>query len=346
MALLAKQGWRIMQNEESLVAQVLKTKYFSKESFLSSRLGSNPSYVWRSIWGAKKLVQDGMIWRVGDGNSIKIWGDKWIDSTFSGMIQSPVRVLGKDAKVSELIDDSTKWWNFELIREVFQEDEAKRICSMTLSPLGQKDKIVWAGTKKGTFTVRSAYHMAKESSLTDKGECSNEGIKERMWKVLWKINCPRVVHLFLWKACNNILPTKANLSKRGVTQDDKCPICNLEPETVEHSLWSCQAAKDVWMECPARIQKCPCDEDDFASIFMRLGERLTDEELRLVVTVARQIWFRRNNFVFKGEFKAPGDLVQAARTQIDQHDKAMEKRNKADSIEGQASTRTVTPPAR
>jgi ribonuclease HI len=339
MALLAKQGWRIMQNEESLVAQVLKKKYFSNESFLSSRIGNNPSYVWRSIWGAKKLIQDGMIWRVGDGNSIKIWGDKWIDSTYSRMIQSPVRVLGENAKVRDLIDDSTKWWNFQLIREVFQEDEANRICGMTLSPLGQKDKIVWAGTKKGIFTVRSAYHMAKESSMVDKGACSNEGIKERMWKVLWKLNCPRVIHLFLWKACNNILPTKANLSKRGVTQDDKCPICKLEPETVEHSLWSCQAAKDVWLECPARIQKCPCDVDDFSSIFMRLVERLTDEELRLVGTVARQIWFRRNKVVFKGEFKDPRELVQAARTQIDQHDKAMDKRNMVHPIEGQTSNR-------
>jgi hypothetical protein len=244
--------------------------------------------------------------------------------------------LGENAKVRDLIDDSTKWWNYELIREVFQEDKAKRICSMTLSLLGKKDKIVWAGTKKGIFTVRSAYHTAKESSLADEDECSNEGIKERMWKALWKLNCPRVVHLFLWKACNNILPTKENLSKRGVTQDDKCPICNLEPETVGHSLWSYKA-KDVWLECPARIQKCPCHEEDFSSIFTRLMERLTDEELRLVVTVARQIWFRRNNVIFKGEFKAPGDLVQAARTQMEHHDKAVEKRNKADLIEGQTS---------
>jgi hypothetical protein len=79
-----------MQNAGSLVAQVLKKKYFSKESFLMSWLGSNPSYVWRSIWGAKDLVQAGMLWRVVDGNLIKIWGEKWIDSTHSGMIQSLV----------------------------------------------------------------------------------------------------------------------------------------------------------------------------------------------------------------------------------------------------------------
>ena len=89
-----------------------------------------------------------MLWRVGDGNSIKIWGDKWIDSTSSGMIQSPVQLLGENAKVRELIDVSTKWWDYELIREVFPKDEAKCICNMVVSPLGQKDQIVWAGTEK------------------------------------------------------------------------------------------------------------------------------------------------------------------------------------------------------
>ena len=57
MALLAKQRWRIILNPESLVVEVLKKKYFSKESFITSRLRSNPLYVWRSIWRAKYLVQ-------------------------------------------------------------------------------------------------------------------------------------------------------------------------------------------------------------------------------------------------------------------------------------------------
>jgi hypothetical protein len=167
----------------------------------------------------------------------------------------PVRILGENDKVSYLIDDTTHWWNYELIREIFLKDEAKRICSMVINPLGKTNQIIWAGTKKGIFTVRSAYHLVKELSLADKGECSIEGRKERMWQVIWKLNCPRVIHLFLWKACNNILLTKENLSKRTVTLDDKCLICKLETETIGHSLWSCSVAKDVWMECPPRIQK-------------------------------------------------------------------------------------------
>ena len=64
MALLTKQGWRIMTG--SLAAQVLNKKYFAKESFLTSRLGSNPSYVWRSIWGAlKSYCNPGWFGRLG-----------------------------------------------------------------------------------------------------------------------------------------------------------------------------------------------------------------------------------------------------------------------------------------
>ncbi|XP_039015893.1 uncharacterized protein LOC120146379 [Hibiscus syriacus] len=49
IALLAKQGWRLLANPSSLVGRLIQEKYFSSGDFLSSRLGVNPSYMWRSI---------------------------------------------------------------------------------------------------------------------------------------------------------------------------------------------------------------------------------------------------------------------------------------------------------
>ena len=48
MALLAKQGWRLQQNHESLFYEVYKAKYF----LINTKYGSNPSYAWRSVWNA------------------------------------------------------------------------------------------------------------------------------------------------------------------------------------------------------------------------------------------------------------------------------------------------------
>jgi hypothetical protein len=49
-ALLAKQGWRLMKNPDSLIARILKVKYYPNSSFLDSSLGSRPSCAWRSIF--------------------------------------------------------------------------------------------------------------------------------------------------------------------------------------------------------------------------------------------------------------------------------------------------------
>jgi hypothetical protein len=60
IALLAKQGWGLLFNSDSLVSKVLKEKYYPNSTFLESNLGRRPSYAWRSIWTAKKLLQEGM----------------------------------------------------------------------------------------------------------------------------------------------------------------------------------------------------------------------------------------------------------------------------------------------
>jgi hypothetical protein len=72
LVLLGKQGWRLMQNNQSLVYRVCKAKYFPRCSFMKSILGSNPSLIWRSIFSAKETIQAGMLWKIGDRRTIKI----------------------------------------------------------------------------------------------------------------------------------------------------------------------------------------------------------------------------------------------------------------------------------
>jgi hypothetical protein len=48
-ALLAKQGWRLITHPNSLVAQILKAKYYHKEHLLKAKAKPNMSYTWRSI---------------------------------------------------------------------------------------------------------------------------------------------------------------------------------------------------------------------------------------------------------------------------------------------------------
>ena len=49
LVMLAKQGWRLLQNQESLVYQCLKARYFPRCSFLEAVDSPNSSYIWKSI---------------------------------------------------------------------------------------------------------------------------------------------------------------------------------------------------------------------------------------------------------------------------------------------------------
>jgi hypothetical protein len=44
-ALLAKHCWRLIQNPNSLIAQIIRAKYYPYSSFLESKLGRRPSFI-------------------------------------------------------------------------------------------------------------------------------------------------------------------------------------------------------------------------------------------------------------------------------------------------------------
>ena len=57
LALLAKQGWQILSNPNSLMARVYKAKYFPYDDIFNAKLGSNPSYAWRSIFNSLEVIR-------------------------------------------------------------------------------------------------------------------------------------------------------------------------------------------------------------------------------------------------------------------------------------------------
>jgi hypothetical protein len=196
LALLAKQGWRLIQQPNSLLAQVLKGKYFPKDSFLQAKLGVNPSFTWRSLINARSLLEKGLMWRIGNGQQVRIWGDKWLPSSTDHRVHSTVQLLSHDAKVAELLDPETGWWNYNLINALFSPTEAAKVCSVVPSPMSQEDKLVWPGSKNGCFTVRSAYHLEMDTRVQVTGEASNSGKIQHFWKIMWSWKFPPMLKNF------------------------------------------------------------------------------------------------------------------------------------------------------
>jgi tRNA(Ile2) C34 agmatinyltransferase TiaS len=92
--------------------------------------------------------------------------------------------------------------------------------------------------------------------------------------------------MFIWRACQEILPTCENLHRRHIMSDPMCPMCGVAVESVGHILWNCQSAKDVWLECPTAIQKTTSDEVSFREVVQKMRDILDGANFLLFVTVA------------------------------------------------------------
>ena len=102
-ALLTKQTWCLLHDKTSLFYRVFKAKFFPNCSVMEATTPSSAFYAWKSIIRGREVIRRGAIWRIGDGKSVDIWGDRWLPLKHLPKILSP-RNMGCEAKVCSLID--------------------------------------------------------------------------------------------------------------------------------------------------------------------------------------------------------------------------------------------------
>ncbi|KAK2656123.1 hypothetical protein Ddye_009175 [Dipteronia dyeriana] len=211
-ALLAKQCWRLIQHPNSLAARVLKSCYFLDDNFFQVKCSKGSFFLWQIFCWGRELLAEGVRWRIGNGESVLIYKDKWIPRPSTFRVISP-DVLGETAKVSELKLPYGAW-NESLIRGVFLPDDAELILHIPSPVSSRCDSLLWHYDKFGMYSVKSGYHRGGSrdydpiSSGLDKAES--------WWKFLWRMKLPSKVKLFIWRACHNWIPTRTVLAMRKV----------------------------------------------------------------------------------------------------------------------------------
>ena len=150
LAMFAKQGWRLLQQHESLVYNCFKAKYFLRGIFLEATYVPNSSYVWKSLLVAQPIQRKGGCRRVGYGSSIRVAKDSWIPNHPTHKVLHPPHVEEWEWRVSELIDWRVKAWDWELIEAAFHREDAKAILRIPLSHKLVSDAMIWLHTKNGS----------------------------------------------------------------------------------------------------------------------------------------------------------------------------------------------------
>lgn len=75
LALLAKQGWRVLENPESLISCMYIARYFPDFTFWDAPAPIMSSFSWRSILASKEVLRRGIRWQIGWGTEVCTWFD-------------------------------------------------------------------------------------------------------------------------------------------------------------------------------------------------------------------------------------------------------------------------------
>ncbi|GJU66768.1 RNA-directed DNA polymerase, eukaryota [Tanacetum coccineum] len=160
------------------------------------------------------------------------------------------------------------------------------------------DSWTWNLEKSGMFSVASVRKMIDDTLIHSPTLISR-----------WYKYVPIKVNVLVWKALNNSIPTRFNISRRGILIDSIiCPTCDVGVETVGHLFFSCSMARDIsaliarWWKVP--IQNFDCYDDWLEWIE---SIRMSKESKKMIEAVFYSswwmIWWFRNSKIFKE--KAP-----------------------------------------
>ena len=128
----------------------MKAAYYPGGTILEAEVGSKPSQIWRAIIEDCDLLKQGIIRRIGNGQTTEIWVDNWIPKE---MIPRPITslVANPPRYVSELMLPAAASWNEGVIRQVFLPIDAEAILRIPVCTRNIEDFWAWYPEKKEKF---------------------------------------------------------------------------------------------------------------------------------------------------------------------------------------------------
>ncbi|CAL1404768.1 unnamed protein product [Linum trigynum] len=312
LALIGKQVWRLFDNPDALWAKLLKGLYFPNGDVFSAAKGSKSSWIWNGFCEAKEKMKSGLIRGIMSGEDSSFHCDPWLPS-IPGFSLSPLGL--EPSKVSDWIDQDTRSWKMDDIRNLVPEEIALAIARVPIGPCTAHDRWIWRGTEYGGYSVKSAYRMFRESrdSASHTAVVSSSRPNRDDWKWLWDLKLPPKLRFFIWKSGKNAIATRARLFEHKCAPNPLCPLCEEHNETILHCLFHCSKASATWSQM-GLVHVLPAADSSFAVWFFDLKDRMNDDQITKIVCTLWNIWLARNGLVFDGRaFSPPSVAILADR---------------------------------
>lgn len=304
LSLLAKQGWRLLSNPDSIAAQIFKARYFPKSGFMDAMAVPDMSYTWRSILAGRELLSLGLRFQIGNGNNVSLWNDPWLPLPYSFKPYSIPMEGTESWKVGDLIDQERHTWLEPVIFDLFPTAEAEIILKIPLSRRSSADRMIWHFDNKGLYNVKSGYRIARirenlgEHASTSSDRCGNE---TSLWHKIWKACIPPKVRVFIWRLIKGCIPTRAALGKKKINlQDVRCVFCNKHLEDDTHIFKQCKSMRSFWNSSAASVNPHDHPSLTLTEWISWVTESQPPEQIALFFMNLWTIWGERNKIIWEG----------------------------------------------
>lgn len=284
------------------------------------------------------------------GESIRFWEDKWIPNLQLNKISTTVPQGCEWTRVSDFICQQSGMWDLEKLRSCISEEEVKAITRIPFSLCKGPDKLIWRYSSSGKYSVKSGYSQAvKASRPTHAGPSSSYAPPDAMWSRLWAIPTVPKVRMFMWKVVKNWIACKHNLFRRKCGLNPLCPICDMESESIEHTLFRCSWTRAVWVGSGKDfwVLDKPINAADKWMEDLLCGDlaKVTSKEVVAeIFQICWAIWKARNDCVFNGNAPNPEEtIIRSSKANVD-YLQALVHPPKSSSVKQTNVERWVPPP--
>ncbi|GJS13573.1 RNA-directed DNA polymerase, eukaryota [Tanacetum coccineum] len=228
--------------------------------------------------------------------STKFWHDVWIgDSSLKTQFPCIYRpALNQDCMVRDCWNNG--WdlrWSRPILRGTILHQLSVLSSTLDIVSLSDSEDIWTWSIGSPSFSVKCTREHIDKSYLPDGGS-----------ETRWNRFLPKKINIFIWRALRDRLPTRWNLSRKGIDLDSlSCPICDSSIETLNHTLWFCSLATSIWHKIFAWLDidiPCPSHIQD---IFSWIGNMRVSASIKSILEVICGValwalWHFRNELIF------------------------------------------------
>lgn len=245
-ALLFKWVWRFISQGSSLWSRFIKAIHGVRGALDCSNLSSRASPwldIIRELNSLKSKGVDLMTLvrkKVGNGVDTLFWDEVWLGNNALKCQFPRLYALETHKNISiadKMHHDSVVYSLRRSPRGGVEEEQHNELLSYLAGLILPQthDRWFWSLESTGEFSVKSVRNLLDDSFL------SVDDVPSRWVKVI-----PIKVNVFAWRVRLDSLPTRLNLSLRGLEIPSiVCPLCNVVAESTSHLLFSCSLARQV-----------------------------------------------------------------------------------------------------